>query len=102
MARSAAEYAALGPVSDHFRHRGVLVGKPVRRILEIVNLVLGVGLITPRHVERAVSFIQYGLDFIAYRKRPWNIGKLPFLGGLSSTGDDWKECKHQAANKNFC
>jgi len=41
---STSEHLPSGPVLNNFRHRSMLVRKPVRRICEIINLVLRVRL----------------------------------------------------------
>jgi hypothetical protein len=70
----------------------VLVGKPIRRIYEIIDLILGVRLAAARDVLRAGSFIYHGLNLVANGKRPRNIREMPWLRGLSADPQSGNEC----------
>ena len=87
---SASEHLPSGPVLNHFRHRGMLVRKPVRRICEIVNLVLRVRLGAVRNMDQSTSNINHGLDLIPHRERPGYIGEFPLLRRLSSDSNNRK------------
>ena len=100
VAGSASEHTSIGPARDHPRHRRVLIGKPVRRILDVVNLILSVDFGAARDMNRPAPVIQNGLNFIPYRKRPRNIREMPWLRGLSCDPQKGDKCKRQGANKN--
>ena len=72
----------------------MLVGKPVRRIYEIVDLILRVRLAAARDVLRADSFIYNGLNLVANGKRPRNIREMPWLRGLSANPQSGNEREH--------
>jgi hypothetical protein len=72
----------------------MLVGKPVRRIYEVVDLILGVRLAAARDVLRADSFIYHRLNLVPYGKRPGNIREMPWLRGLSADPQSGNEREH--------
>src|SRR5580704_9715680 len=100
MAGSASEHPAFRPVGNHFRHRRMLVGKPVRWVRNIVNLILGVGFAAARDMLRAASVIDHGWNFVPYGKGPRDVRKLPLLSRLRPDPQNGKEREHQGANKN--
>src|SRR5580700_9122248 len=99
MAGSASQDRASVAVGDNSRHGRVLVGKPVGRIRDVINLLLRVGLRAARNMNRPISFINHRLNFIAHGKRPRNIGKVPGLRGLSAGAKSGEERKQYCQNE---
>src|SRR5580704_4686037 len=100
MAGSASEHVASGSVRHNSWQGGMLFGKPVGRICNIVNLFLSVCLGTSRNMDQTGSHIDDRLNFVAHRERPRNIREMPWLRGLSAGPDHGKNRKRRCEDKN--
>src|SRR5579863_5567958 len=103
MTRSATERRSSVSVRHDVRHRRVLVGKPIGRISDVVNLLLGVCLRAARDMYRSGAFIEHRLNLIAYGEGPGNVREMPFrrsLGRSSNAANRGEKREDQRANEN--
>src|ERR1700682_5664013 len=77
------------------RHRGMFVGKPVRRIVEIVDLSLRVRFGAARHLPDRTVRITGGNILVGNRECPCEVDALHLLWGLAPVRGNEEQSKHQ-------